>query len=283
MGNGLVKKVLQGVGSIMIAAGVVAGFALPAPADAAPGPGSPLPSADPFYAWDGSLRGVAPGTVLRTRPMTFRTPDQPTPITGTQVLYRTTDQFGEARATVATVLRPLVPGPPRLVSYHMAYDALGAQCDPSYTLSGGYTNGTATTEQGVIAGYLAAGYTDVVPDYEGEDLQWTIGRQSGYAALDGVRAAQSFLRLPTSTPVGLVGYSGGSIPTQWVRRSPRDTHPNSTSSAPQPADCRSISPTIFPTSTAVPSGPASSRHWWSPINAPTDSTPRSSSRRSARG
>ncbi len=97
----------------------------------------------------------------------------------------------------------------------MAYDALGSQCDPSYTLAGGYANGTATTEQGVIAGYLAAGYTVVVPDYEGEDLQWTIGRQSGYAALDGIRAAEAFLRLPRSTPVGLVGYSGGSIPTQW--------------------------------------------------------------------
>ena len=84
--------------------------------------------------------------------MTFRTPRLSTPITGTQVLYRTTDQFGAGRATVATVLRPLIPGPTRLVSYHMAYDALGSQCDPSYTLSGGYANGTATTEQGFIAG-----------------------------------------------------------------------------------------------------------------------------------
>ncbi len=180
-----------------------------------PGPGSPLPSADPFYRYGGSLTDTAPGTVLRSRPMSFRTPTLTTPITGSQVLYRTTNQFGRGVATVATVLRPLTPGPTKLVSYHMAYDALGSQCDPSYTLSGGYTNGTATAEQGVIAGYLAAGYTVVVPDYEGEKLEWTIGRQSGYAALDGVRAAQRFLRLPASTPVGLVGYSGGSIPTQW--------------------------------------------------------------------
>jgi hypothetical protein len=180
-----------------------------------PGPGSPVPSADPFYRYGGSLTGAVPGTVLRSRPMSFRTPTLTTPITGSQVLYRTTNQFGRGVATVATVLRPLTPGPTKLVSYHMAYDALGSQCDPSYTLSGGYTNGTATAEQGVIAGYLAAGYTVVVPDYEGEKLEWTIGRQSGYAALDGIRAAQRFLRLPTSTPVGLIGYSGGSIPTQW--------------------------------------------------------------------
>ena len=204
------------VGVIGLVLGVIAGVLASAPpAQAAPGPGSPLPSADPFYSYDASLAGVAPGAVLRSRPMQFRTPTMSTPITGSQVLYRTTDQFGASVVTVATVLRPLTPGPTRLVSYHMAYDALGSQCDPSYTLSGGYTNGTATAEQGVIAGYLAAGYTVVVPDYEGEKLQWTIGRQSGYAALDGVRAAQSFLRLPRSTPVGLVGYSGGSIPTQF--------------------------------------------------------------------
>jgi hypothetical protein len=147
--------------------------------------------------------------------MTFRTPTLNTPITGSQVLYRTTDQQGDGAVTVATVLRPLVPGPTKIVSYHMAYDALGSQCDPSYTLSGGSSSTIAEAEQAVIAGYLAAGYTVVAPDYEGEELEWTIGRQSGYAALDGVRAAESFLQVPSSTPVALLGYSGGSVPTQW--------------------------------------------------------------------
>ena len=183
-------------------------------AQADPGPGSPIPANDPFYSYDGSL-DVAPGTVLRTRPMTFATPTLTTPIKGEQVLYRTTDQQGESVVTVATVLRPLIPGPTKIVSYHMAYDALGSQCDPSYTLSGGATSPIASAEQTVIAGYLAAGYTVVAPDYEGEELEWTVGRQSGYAALDGVRAAESFLGLPSSTPVGLIGYSGGSVPTQW--------------------------------------------------------------------
>ncbi|SNT15767.1 lipase family protein [Rhodococcoides kyotonense] len=183
-------------------------------AQADPGPGSPIPADDPFYSYDGSL-DVAPGTVLRTRPMTFQTPTHATPIKGDQVLYRTTDQQGDAVVTVATVLRPLIPGPTKIVSYHMAYDALGSQCDPSYTLSGGATSPIASAEQTVIAGYLAAGYTVVAPDYEGEELEWTVGRQSGYAALDGVRAAQQFLQIPTSTPVGLIGYSGGSVPTQW--------------------------------------------------------------------
>jgi hypothetical protein len=193
---------------------VLGSVTLVAPIAQAQGPGSPIPADDPFYSWDGSL-DAAPGTVLRSRPMVFSTPTLTTPITGEQVLYRTTDQQGNGAVTAAAVLRPLIPGPPKIVSYHMAYDALGSQCDPSYTLSGGSTNRIAGAEQAVIAGYLAAGYTVVAPDYEGEEMEWTIGRQSGYAALDGVRATQEFLQLPSNTPVGLIGYSGGSVPTQW--------------------------------------------------------------------
>ncbi|WP_084727327.1 lipase family protein [Rhodococcoides yunnanense] len=175
----------------------------------------PVPSADPFYDYTDSLDGSAPGAVLRTRPMAYGSPNLQTPITSTQVLYRTTDQQDEAVTTVATVLRPLIPGPTKLISFHTAYDGLGAECDPSYTLSGHGNSNTAAIEQAVITGYMAAGYTVVVPDYEGESLEWTIGRQSAYAALDGIRAAEAVLALPSSTPVGLIGYSGGSVPTQW--------------------------------------------------------------------
>ncbi len=130
-------------------------------------------------------------------------------------LYRTTADDGAPSTTVTTVLRPATPGPTRILSYHTAYDALGSQCDPSYTLRGFAPSRVDVAEQAVIAGWLAAGHTVVVPDYEGRDLRWTVGRESGYAALDGVRAAERFLRLPASTPTGLIGYSGGSVPTQW--------------------------------------------------------------------
>ncbi|WP_341683700.1 lipase family protein [Nocardia farcinica] len=188
--------------SVLVSAG--AAFAQPPPAD------------DPFYRYDPPLTGVAPGTVLRTRPVPFVAPNLTTPVSSTQALYRTTDQFDRPVTTVATVLRPLLPGPVRLMSYHMAYDALGSQCDPSYTLTGHGDSGVALAEQAVIAGYLAAGYTVVVPDYEGPRLEWTVGRQSGYAALDGIRAALGVLALPASTPVAMIGYSGGSVPTQWA-------------------------------------------------------------------
>ncbi|WP_280434401.1 lipase family protein [Nocardia carnea] len=186
--------------------------AIPAAAQTVP----PSPSEDPFYTYDQPMTATTPGTVLRSRPAPFAFPKLSTPITSTQVLYRTTTQQNEPTAAVTTVLRPLVPGPARLLSYHMAYDALGSQCNPSYTLTGRTDSPGAVMEQAVIAGYLAAGYTVVVPDYEGFDLEWTVGRQSGYAALDGIRAAEQILGLPASTPVAMSGYSGGSVPTEWA-------------------------------------------------------------------
>lgn len=210
-------RLLASCAATLLATVGVAGAGQAAAQSSAP-PVVPLPSADPFYTWDGPLGGVSPGAVLRTRPMSYGFNQVATPITSTQVLYRTTDQFDRPDTTVATVLRPLLPAPgsTKLISYHMAYDALGSECDPSYTLTGngGYSQ-AGTFEQGVITGYLAAGYTVVVPNYEGPDLEWTIGRQSAYAALDGIRAAESTLGLPASTQVGLAGYSGGSVPTQW--------------------------------------------------------------------
>lgn len=198
----------------LLCAGPVSGAATASAQPAAPD--LPTPADDPFYTYDGSLDTVPAGSILRTRPVPYGYNDQSVPIRSTQVLYRTTDQQGAPTVTVATVLIPPVPGPAKLLSYHMAYDALGSECDPSYILTGtGGHSQTGTFEQGVITRYLAAGYTVVVPNYEGEGQQWTIGRQSGYAALDGIRAAEALLGLPASTPVGMAGYSGGSVPTQW--------------------------------------------------------------------
>lgn len=210
------RRLVCGAAAVaLVCAGSVTGASIASAQSSTP-PAVPLPSVDPFYTYDGPLDDTAPGAVLRTRTMPYGFHDQATPITSEQVLYRTTDQFGGPTTTVATVLRPLVPGPAKLISYHTVYDALGSECDPSYTLTGnGAYSPAGMVEQGVITGYLAAGFTVVVPDYEGPDLEWTIGRQSAYAALDGVRAAETVLALAASTPVGLVGYSGGSVPTQW--------------------------------------------------------------------
>ncbi|WP_454197469.1 lipase family protein [Nocardia sp. Marseille-Q1738] len=174
-----------------------------------------LPTDDPFYRADLPLADIAPGTVLRTRTVALAPTGVQLPLTATQLLYRTTGQLGEPAATVATVIRPPgSSGAVRLVSYQTAYDALGARCDPSYTLRGGGPGSIMDTP--IIAGYLAAGFTVVTSDYEGAERAYGAGHKSGYATLDGVRAALTALGAPSATPVGMSGFSGGSIPTVFA-------------------------------------------------------------------
>ncbi|MGX7697514.1 lipase family protein [Gordonia polyisoprenivorans] len=182
------------------------------PAHAAP---PAPPSADPFYSPPAGLSSARPGAILRQREVALGYAGTGLPAQATQLLYRTTDTFGKPSSTVTTILSPpgAAPGSARkIVSYHEFYDALGSQCDPSYTLRGGSSQ-AAPIDLAMITTMVAAGYTVVVPDYEGPQLRWTIGRESAYAALDSIRAAERHLGVPTSTPVGLFGYSGGSIPT----------------------------------------------------------------------
>jgi hypothetical protein len=130
----------------------------------------PLPSKDPFYRYNHPLAHIAPGTVLRKRTVTIDENGNTTPITATQILYRTSGEAGQPTITVTTVIQPKAPvGSTKIVSYQTAYDALGSQCDPSYTLRGGNKSGgsTAEDEEQLILGYVAEGYTVLVPDYEG--------------------------------------------------------------------------------------------------------------------
>ena len=63
-----------------------------------------------------------------------------TPVRAAQLLYVTTDELGRRTVSVATVLQPLdkaASAASGLDSYQAAYDALGARCDPSYTLRAG--------------------------------------------------------------------------------------------------------------------------------------------------
>ncbi|MGV9859039.1 lipase family protein [Gordonia sp. NPDC003425] len=171
------------------------------------------PSHDPFYSTDRNLHKVSPGAPLKTRVVQLAYGDKRFAAVATQILFRTTDQFGIPTAAVTTILEPPVPGPRKIISYHSPYDALGSQCDPSYALRGGNTGRGPEFDDITISSMLAQGYTVVVPDYEGLKMRWTMGRESAQTALDSIRASERHLRLPSSTPVGLFGYSGGSVPT----------------------------------------------------------------------
>ena len=187
---------------------------LPAGATGGGPSGALAPKAGPFYRWSGPLAHDVPGTVLRSRTIALPDVGATRPVRAAQLLYVTTDELGRRTVSVATVLQPgakAAPQAPRLVSYQAAYDALGTQCDPSYTLRLG-----ASTAAPVLP-YLAAGDTVVSADFEGEDLAFGAGQQGGYEALDAIRAAETWLgAAEASMPVGMVGYSGGSVPTEFA-------------------------------------------------------------------
>ena len=206
-----------------------------------------LPSADPFYRYSGKtpLAQVAPGSILldssgkpaeRTVDLAVATATLPLPtgsttpvghlpLTAEQVLYRTADETGRPTATVTTILEPATGAvDPKIVAYLSFYDSLSSKCDPSYTLQGGDPNVGATgtpnselteLEQGLVQAY-AADDVVTVPDFEGESLDWTAGHEAGYGTLDAIRATEAYLAAPLSTPVGLTGYSGGSIAADWA-------------------------------------------------------------------
>jgi hypothetical protein len=191
---------------VMVVCLAVPGFAAAAPA---------TPSADPFYSYSGSLTHVANGTVLRSRAVTVNGSGFPTPFHGIQVLYRTTNQLGQPDATVATIIEPTASvGGTKLLSYQTFYDGVASTCRPSYTLQDG--SGSPGLEEGLMAPYLAQGYTVVTSDYEGPTDDFGAGRESGQGTLDAIRAAEHQLSLASSSPIGLIGYSGGSIASVWA-------------------------------------------------------------------
>jgi secretory lipase len=144
-----------------------------------------------------------------------------TPVRGEQLLYRTTGQLGEPTVTVTTILRPTPITPATsIVEYLSFYDGLASKCDPSYTLEGGnpgsVTEQQAEEEELLVSWYLSNGFTVTVPDFEGTALDWMAGRESGYGALDALKATESYLHAPSSTPLGLSGYSGGAVAADWA-------------------------------------------------------------------
>ncbi|HET9072979.1 MAG TPA: lipase family protein [Solirubrobacteraceae bacterium] len=175
------------------------------------------PAQDPFYAWAPSLQGVAPGTVLRVRQITFNASGLTVPVQADQLLFASRDELGHPAVGVTTVVQPTIGATGKVISYQWAYDGLAGNCDPSYAIQGGTpTEGTNSAEQSLEVPMLSAGDTVVTTDYEGENNQFVAGREEGRITLDGIRAAESFLGLPARTQVAMMGYSGGAIATDWA-------------------------------------------------------------------
>ena len=205
------------VAAAAVAAVAVCGAATGTAAAAVP------PQQDPFYAYTGSqpLSAIAPGTVLKTRTLPYHVFGLPLPVTAVQLLFRTTNAIGSPAVAVTSVLEPpLRLGPPTILSYQSFYDSLNPEDEPSYAISGGLSLGglIPNVESALIAPALLAGETVVVPDTEGESADFAAGPEYGLTTLDALRAtlASPAAGAGGARKIGLIGYSGGAIATEWA-------------------------------------------------------------------
>ncbi|KAJ6441539.1 secretory lipase [Purpureocillium lavendulum] len=211
----------------------VVSLALLAVAGAAPAPladrATPTPpSKDPFYAVPAGIDGVAPGTILQ-----HRSPPNAIAAFGAlranleashQFLYRTTDNHGNATATVLTVLIPHNADKSKVLSYQVAEDAASVDCAPSYALqlesATGPLLGTLVTQAELLLmeAALEQGWVVIVPDFLGPQGAYLANALAGHAVLDGIRAALNSADVTgiKSPTIAMWGYSGGSVATNWA-------------------------------------------------------------------
>lgn len=181
----------------------------------------PAPDDDPFYDVPAKLASVPNGSVLDSRQIQATVWSVPVPARAWQVKYKTIDQHDNPSAYVATVLVPWVPwsggGTRPLLSYQFAEDGVGKKCAPSYALRAGLAAGATNSnlETPLIAEALRRGFAVVVPDYQGPRSEFSGLRGYAHGVLDGIRAAKRFTPagINPSAPIGLMGYSGGSMAT----------------------------------------------------------------------
>ena len=210
------SKAAATVVTALAVAGLAGAPAQLARAAAAPARGS-------FYAYTGRtpLAQIKPGTVLKTRTLAYHVAGLVLPVQVVQLLYRSAGALGQPTANVTSVLEPPVPSvSPRAVSYQSFYDSLNPADEPSVQIAGDVTLGGLITdaESVVIAPLLLQGYTVIVPDTEGQTADFASAPEYGMATLNSIRAAtnSALTGLTKATPIGMFGYSGGAIATDWA-------------------------------------------------------------------
>lgn len=185
------------------------------------------PELDEFYhPAAGVVAAAEPGQVLRARtisPAYFGVAQLN--IDAWQLLYRTTNTFGDAISTVTTVLKPRGQAPAdgrKLLSYQIAEDSAAQYCAPSYVVQSGsipadYVNAAEILIP--IAAGIGQGWTVALPDYEGPNSSYGTSVLNAQTTLDGIRAVESFAPAQLSgaaTPTALWGYSGGTVPSSFA-------------------------------------------------------------------
>ncbi|CAX40803.1 secretory lipase precursor, putative [Candida dubliniensis CD36] len=182
------------------------------------------PSKDPFYNAPEGFEKAAVGDILQSRvtPKSITGGFIPLKIQNSwQLLVRSEDSFGNPNVIVTTVMEPFNADPSKVASYQVFEDAAKADCAPSYALQFGSDWSTLATqaEMYLMAPLLDQGYYVVSPDYEGPKSTFTIGKQSGQAVLNSIRAtlkSGKITNVKEDAKVVMWGYSGGSLASGWA-------------------------------------------------------------------
>jgi triacylglycerol lipase len=223
MRHGPTRNFAAGVLSLTLAAGIAPAAASASTVQASTAQAST--GTRPAFTQPASLAGDQPGQVLKSHRVTIEAVGFSVPYQAWQIQYVSESTTGALQADVATVVKPTSPGlPARLLSYQPAIDSDSANCQPSYVLTqppavDGFESLGGLESFAAVATGTSLGYTVVIPNFEGPDNQWTAGLEAGYGTLDGIRAAENFAPLDLNgaqTPVGLMGYSGGSQASEFA-------------------------------------------------------------------
>ncbi|MEO6605085.1 MAG: lipase family protein [Aeromicrobium sp.] len=182
------------------------------------------PLDNPFFSYTGKepLSQVPPGTVLKTRTVPYTIQGLPILLKAIQVQFRTKDAIGKPAIGITTVVRPILPlqQTVKVVSYQSFYDSLNREDQPSAAIAGGQGlgKGIVNAETLLIAPLLLAGFTVNIPDTQGQNADFAAGPEYGVVTLDSLKAISNVAAtgVGTKSPIGLIGYSGGAIGTEWA-------------------------------------------------------------------
>ncbi|MFJ4657295.1 lipase family protein [Nocardia sp. NPDC088792] len=172
--------------------------------------------------WPPGLEDYANGQIIAWRDVTgIAAPTVIVPVSKVvQLKYRTTDSHGAASYGIASLILPngqwTGAGERPVVVNNLPIDALGRDCNPSYTLAHGFTRASnfsgyllPTTQLALLRGYAV-----LLTDHEGPRMAYAEPIVAGHLVLDAVRAVRNaFPDELRDSRYGLIGYSGGAIAT----------------------------------------------------------------------
>ncbi|EGW31890.1 secretory lipase 1 [Spathaspora passalidarum NRRL Y-27907] len=182
------------------------------------------PLDDDFYTLPKGYKDAKPGDILKVRPAPNQLASAIFPIDVKnvwQLVVRSEDSFGQPTAFVTTIMEPYNADPSKVVSYQTFEDSSNITCSPSYGIQFRAPIDTLASQIDMTFMVIALknGYFVNTPDYEGFNSAFTVGRRSGQAVLDSVRAllkSGNITGIHKDAKVGLWGYSGGSLASGWA-------------------------------------------------------------------